>query len=145
MGKRASVLFHKPLPPAERDLLCAFAEQLCADILDGRGFELVISDDRQLRELNARFLNHDYATDVLSFPADEGETVGELVISLDRAKAQANEHGHATIDELRILALHGALHLKGMDHETDAGEMRREETHWRAHYGLPAGLIERSA
>lgn len=145
MGKRASVLFHKPLPAAERKVLSAFAEQLCTDVLAGRGFELVISDDRHLRELNARFLNHDYATDVLSFPADDGDMAGELAISIDRARAQAAEQGHPAIDELRILALHGALHLNGMDHETDSGEMRREETRWREHYGLPAGLIERSA
>jgi len=68
---------------------------------------------------------------------------GEIAISLDRAAAQAAEHGHSIDEEVRILMLHGALHLTGMDHETDAGEMARAETRWRKRLGLPCGLIER--
>jgi probable rRNA maturation factor len=101
----------------------------------------LITDDAELRRLNRRFRNKNYATDVLSFPNGEG---GELAISLDRAIAQAAEHGHSTFDELRILMLHGVLHLRGMDHQTDSGEMRRTETRLRKKYGLPIGLIERA-
>src|SRR5690349_10109070 len=54
------------------------------------------------------------------------------------------EHGHSLADELRILMLHGALHLAGMDHESDSGEMARAESRWRRRLGLPDGLIERS-
>ena len=70
--------------------------------------------------------------------------LGELAISLDRARAQAAEHGHTLDDELRILMLHGALHLAGFDHEHDQGEMARAESRWRKRLGLPNGLIERS-
>jgi probable rRNA maturation factor len=108
-----------------------------------RGAEVtcLITDDRELRRLNRQFRGLDYPTDVLSFPNHNG---GELAISLDRARAQAEEHGHSVFDELRILMLHGVLHLRGMDHETDSGEMARAELRWRRKLGLPAGLIERA-
>jgi probable rRNA maturation factor len=70
--------------------------------------------------------------------------LGELAISLDRARAQAAEHGHSLDDELRILMLHGALHLAGFDHEHDHGEMARAESRWRKRLGLPNGLIQRT-
>jgi probable rRNA maturation factor len=103
----------------------------------------LISDDTHLRELNRKFRRKDYATDVLSFPSADG-AAGELAISLDRAAQQAAECGHSVEDELRILMLHGVLHLAGMDHETDSGEMARAETRWRKRLGLPPGLVERS-
>ena len=106
----------------------------------GRDVTCLIAGDRELRRLNREFLGKDYATDVLSFPNQNG---GEIAISLDRALAQAAEHGHTIFDELRILMLHGVLHLRGMDHESDAGEMARTETLLRKRYGLPAALIER--
>jgi probable rRNA maturation factor len=67
-----------------------------------------------------------------------------MAISLDRAAAQAAELGHSLEDELCILMLHGLLHLCGMDHEADSGEMLRAEMRWRKRLGLPAGLIERA-
>jgi probable rRNA maturation factor len=104
----------------------------------------LITTDRELRELNLKFRKQDHATDVLSFPAQAGESsLGELAISFDRAAAQASEFGHTVRDELRILMLHGVLHLAGMDHETDSGEMERAEIRWRKRFGLPLGLIER--
>ena len=69
--------------------------------------------------------------------------LGEIAISHHRAAAQAADFGHALEDEIRILMLHGLLHLLGMDHETDRGAMRRAETRWRRRLGLPVGLIER--
>ncbi len=98
----------------------------------------LITTDAELRRLNRQFRGKNYATDVLSFPPDE------MAISLDRAAAQARELGHSLDAELRILMLHGLLHLAGMDHENDSGEMRRAETRWRKKLGLPAGLIERA-
>lgn len=71
--------------------------------------------------------------------------LGEIAISLDRAAAQAAEYGHSLADELRILMLHGALHLAGYDHENDSGEMARAELRWRKRFGLPIALIERAA
>lgn len=101
----------------------------------------LITTDGELQRLNCEFRAKDYATDVLSFPSpDHG---GEIAISWDRAQAQAAEMGHSVDDELRILMLHGALHLIGMDHETDRGEMGRAEARWRKKLGLPVGLIER--
>jgi probable rRNA maturation factor len=70
--------------------------------------------------------------------------LGEIAISLDRAREQAAAHGHPLEQELRILMLHGALHLAGFDHESDNGEMARSERRWRKRFGLPASLIERS-
>jgi probable rRNA maturation factor len=69
--------------------------------------------------------------------------LGSLAISLPRARAQAREHGHATEDEIRILMLHGVLHLIGHDHESDRGQMARAELRWRRKLNLPNGLIER--
>jgi probable rRNA maturation factor len=61
-----------------------------------------------------------------------------------RARAQAREFGHTTEDEVRILMLHGVLHLLGHDHEKDSGRMARLEKRWRRELGLPNGLIERA-
>jgi probable rRNA maturation factor len=107
----------------------------------GRGaLTCLITDDAELQRLNEQFRGKNYATDVLSFPEEGG---GEIAISFDRAVAQAAEMGHDVDQELRILMLHGVLHLNGMDHETDNGEMRRAEERWRRKLGLPAGLIKR--
>ncbi len=113
----------------------------------GRGREIVclIADDRELRKLNREFRGKNYATDVLSFPSEASHNgLGEIAISIDRAAAQAGEHGHSITNELRILMLHGALHLAGFDHEKDSGEMGRAELRWRKRFGLPIGLIERT-
>jgi probable rRNA maturation factor len=72
-----------------------------------------------------------------------GEGLGDLAISAARARAQAREFGHSTEDEVRLLMLHGVLHLLGMDHETDRGQMARAEKRWRKALGLANGLIER--
>lgn len=95
--------------------------------------------------MNRQFLNHDYPTDVLSFPsAEQGGGLGELAISIERADAQARQYEHALLDELRVLMLHGMLHLSGMDHERDRGEMARAERKFRKDLGLPNGLIARA-
>ncbi|HEY1759524.1 MAG TPA: rRNA maturation RNase YbeY [Bryobacteraceae bacterium] len=112
-------------------------------VTPGRSVNCLITDDHELRELNRRFLRKDYATDVLSFPS-AGNHAGELAISLDRAAEQAAAFGHSIEEELRILMLHGLLHLAGMDHETDSGEMARAEARWRKRLQLPPGLVERA-
>ena len=144
MGKRSSILFRKPLPTEERAALRAFAKELSDKLLEGRTIVCLLSDDVHLHQLNKEFLGHDFPTDVLSFPSGETEELGELAISLERATEQAIKQGHTLLEELKILMLHGALHLSGMDHEKDRGEMKRLETKWRKTLGLPAGLIERS-
>jgi len=129
--------------------LQSFAETLRRRVARGRGFHCRITNDAELHSLNRQFLGKDYATDVLSFPGSDittnGESLGDIAISLERARAQAREWRHTTDDEIRILMLHGVLHLLGMDHESDSGRMRRAETRWRRILGLPCGLIERGA
>src|SRR5438105_10983003 len=110
-----------------------FAEVLRDRVTRGREFHCRITNDAELQSLNARFRGSDYPTDVLSF---EG---GDIAISFERAKAQAREWGHTTEDEIRILMLHGVLHVMGMDHESDSGQMKRAEACWRGKLGLPNG------
>jgi len=104
--------------------------------------EVLLANDRTLRRLNRQFRGKDKSTDVLSFPAT-ANYAGDLAISLDTAQKQANEHGHSLRDEVRVLLLHGVLHLAGMDHEADAGEMAAAEASLRKRLGLPNGLIAR--
>jgi probable rRNA maturation factor len=143
-----------------------FARQLEREVAKGRAFDCLITGDAELRRLNRRFRGRDEATDVLSFPAGklkhappsaklkhggacfslpgiEFEPLGDIAISLMRARAQARRFGHSAGNEVRILMLHGLLHLMGLDHESDGGRMARAEKRWRARLGLPAGLIER--
>ena len=70
-------------------------------------------------------------------------SMGDIAISVDQARAQAREFGHTLDDEICILMLHGVLHLIGMDHERDDGDMLRAETAWRLKLRLPSALIER--
>lgn len=133
-----------PLTAADKRALKSFVRELAGQLLGGRAFHCLLSNDKKLRELNCQFLNHDYTTDVLSFPSADTASVGDLAISLERAQAQADEFGHSLVDEIRVLLLHGVLHLIGYDHERDGGEMGREERKWRAHFGLPQTLIQRT-
>jgi probable rRNA maturation factor len=110
-------------------------------------FSVLLTGDDRLRALNLQFRGKDKPTDVLSFPAlpeagnDGG---GDLAISLDTASVQAASYGHTLQMEVKILILHGLLHLAGYDHERDQGQMRRRESRLRKEFALPAGLVERS-
>ena len=109
---------------------------------------VLVTNSRELRRLNRRFCGKNKATDVLSFPAIPGLTkgfAGDVAISAEIAASNARRLGHTTAEEIRILTLHGLLHLAGYDHETDTGEMEREEARLRKWLGLPVGLIERRA
>jgi probable rRNA maturation factor len=103
---------------------------------------IAIVPDVRVRALNRRFLRKDYATDVLSFPAGEPDDLGDVVIAAGVARRQAREAGHPLRTELRVLALHGLLHLLGYDHERD-DRMARVEQRLRKRGGLREGLIER--
>lgn len=105
---------------------------------------IALVTDAAMRRLNVRFRGADYATDVLSFPADEPGQLGDIAIARGVAARQARRLGHSEAIELKILALHGLLHLLGYDHETDQGQMRRTEERLRRRAGLPVGLISRS-
>jgi probable rRNA maturation factor len=138
------VLFRRAGSAIDRRVLREFAAVLREAVTAGRPFACLVTDDSELRRLNRRFLGHDYPTDVLSFPSGGHRELGEIAISIDRAIEQAKEFGHTLDDEIRILMLHGVLHLLGMDHETDAGSMARIEKRWRKKLGLPQSLIERA-
>ena len=104
----------------------------------------LVSDGR-MRALNRTFRGKDYATDVLSFPViDQPGLLGDIVIATGVAARQADDAGHSVATELRILALHGLLHLLGYDHDSDDGRMARAEARLRKKGGLKEGLLERS-
>ena len=130
---------------------------------------IALVTDAHIRKLNAQYRRKNVATDVLSFPSDPvsrpprasgrpepveepipdpGATssLGDIVIATGMAQRQAREAGHSYATELRVLALHGLLHLLGYDHDdsNDAGRMARAEARLRAKGGLKVGLIERS-
>jgi probable rRNA maturation factor len=110
---------------------------------------VLVTNNSELRALNRRFRGADKATDVLSFPAPAQElskmrrSAGEVAISADIARDNARRMGHTAANAVKILALHGILHLAGFDHEHDDGEMARKEKRLRQQLKLEAGLIER--
>jgi len=100
-----------------------------------------------MKSLNRRFRGKDQATDVLSFPAapDASKShAGDIAISAEFATQNARFLGHDPTVEVKILALHGILHLRGYDHERDHGRMARREQKLRRELDLPVGLIERT-
>jgi probable rRNA maturation factor len=102
---------------------------------DRAELSLAIVDNQEMQELNAKFRNKAYPTDVLSFPSDAvvptgGRVLGDVIISVDKAQDQAKERGRTLDEEMVTLLIHGILHLLGYDHERsakDAGTMRRRE------------------
>jgi probable rRNA maturation factor len=122
---------------------------------------VAIVADARMRALNKRFRKKDTTTDVLSFPAEQRakskehkaldsapsarSSLGEVVIARGVAARQARSLGHTVAVELRILALHGLLHLLGYDHDVDEGQMARVEARLRRRAALPVGLIARSS
>ena len=111
---------------------------------------VALAGDAQVRALNRRYRRTDRPTDVLSFPVASGlmrnshETLGDIVIATGVAKRQALAAGHSAQTELRVLALHGLLHLLGYDHDGEDDRMARVEARLRRKGGLGAGLIERA-
>ena len=109
---------------------------------------IAIVSDPAIRCLNRIHRSVDKSTDVLSFPSGpagpDGPDLGDIAIARGVAARQARELGHPVATELRILALHGLLHLIGYDHEGDRGQMARVEDRLRRRAGLPAGLILRA-
>jgi len=140
----STVTFRRTPPDFRRSTVERFARRLQAEVADMQPFGCLITGDAELRRLNREFRGMDYATDVLSFPAaPPSGYLGDLAISLGRARSQAREFGHNIDQEVEILMLHGVLHLLGFDHETDKGQMARAEKRWRTRLGLANGLIER--
>lgn len=108
---------------------------------------VVVTSSQEMRELNRRYRGKDRATDVLSFPADGAagkDFAGDIAISADMAARTGRQLGHASAEELKVLLLHGVLHLAGYDHERDNGRMARKEQRLRAQLDLPLALTERN-
>lgn len=104
--------------------------------LPPESFSAVLVSDRRIRELNRRYRKRSAATDVLSFPLRENGYLGEVVISAPTARRQARRYRHRVEEEVKLLLLHGVLHLLGYDHETDRGQMARREHTLRRRLGL---------
>ena len=150
------VLFRRAPAELNRRNLERFARTLRGEVAKGAGFTCLITGDTALRRLNRDFLGKDYPTDVLSFPdgmralaraglqSGSSAFLGEIAISAARARAQADAFGQSLETEIRILMLPGLLHLLGMDHDADRGQMQRAKARWRTRLALPQGLIERA-
>ena len=142
------IILKKNLPGTTSAVLARFlARAQRAAGLRGE-VNVLIAGSHEIRELNRRYRGQDKATDVLSFPTDGGagtEFAGDIAISADLAAQSARQFGHTPAKELKILLLHGVLHLAGYDHERDNGRMARMEERLRAQLGLPTALIARSA
>ena len=134
------------LPSGTRQALARFLTRTQKAVGIEGEVTVLLADDARLKALNRSFRGKNKPTDVLSFPAaTNGEGVaGDIAISVETAARQAAEHGHTLPEELRILLLHGVLHLAGFDHEADEGEMRAREQELRSKLRLPTGLIERA-
>jgi probable rRNA maturation factor len=102
---------------------------------------VLVTGNARVQELNRRFRRKNKPTDVLSFLHPQG---GDIAISADIARENARLYGHRSADELKILILHGLLHLAGYDHESDNGRMAAREARLRAQLKLPASLIDRT-
>ena len=102
---------------------------------------ILIAGNRRIQELNRRFRKKNKPTDVLSFPRSPG---GDIAISAAIAAQNAARYGHMPAEEIKVLILHGMLHLAGYDHETDNGKMAAREAALRKQLKLPGSLIERA-
>ena len=137
----------RPKPIAKRSDAQAFS-QFAAQAqraLALRGdVNVCVTSSNEMRSLNRRFRRKNIATDVLSFPSQTPGVAGDIAISLEIAARNADDLGHDLATEVKILILHGMLHLAGYDHEIDDGEMQAREAGLRQRFKLPVGLIERA-
>lgn len=108
--------------------------------------ELILTDNTEIAQINHEFRGIDKPTDVLSFPTDPfpGAPLGTIIVSVDKVEEAATQLKHNENDELSLLFIHGLLHLLGMDHETDNGEMRTQEEKIVREFHLPLSLIVRT-
>ncbi len=119
--------------------LVDFAEDLTRRLKIEAGFSVVLVSDAAMRRYNRRFADKPYPTDVLSFPYkqedwEEGEPyLGDILVSVETARRQSRKN---LMEELKVLILHGLLHLLGFDHETDHGEMEALEEGLKKEYLL---------
>ena len=134
-------------PPLAKAALTRFLNRARTVVELPGDVAVLLTTDAELKRLNHTFRGKNKPTDILSFPTPaeiSSYHAGDLAISLETAARQAAEYGHTLSDELRILILHGLLHLSGLDHETDHGEMAARETDLRTTLELPTTLISRA-
>ena len=137
----------KRIPGATAAALERFVHKTCGAVKLKGTVNVLVTNNAEMRTLNRRFRGKDAPTDVLSFPAVPGlpgKLAGDLAISGEIAGENARKLGHTAEEELRILILHGTLHLAGYDHETDKGTMARKESRLRVALKLPVALIART-
>jgi len=122
-----------------------FFENIQESLAPGKMLELIIVDDNVIKNINLEYRQLDKPTDVLSFPIKSSKTdfIGSIIISADTAKRVADEMKHTFEDELKILFIHGLLHVLGFDHETDNGQMRQKEEEVAANIGISKTLLGR--
>jgi probable rRNA maturation factor len=140
------VIFRRTVPKLSEQALERFLLRARRVLRLGGSVNVLVTNSAELRILNRRFRGKDSSTDVLSFPADRDLRffAGDIAISAPIAAENARRLGHPLAEEIKILALHGLLHLAGYDHERDNGQMARKEAALRQQLRLPAGLIERA-
>jgi len=141
------VILRKPIAGLSEVALARFVAKATRIVRLKGEVNILVTSSHELRRLNRTFRRKDKPTDVLSFPAVSGlseSQVSDVAISAEIAAKNAQQLGHSTAEEIKILTLHGLLHLAGYDHERDHGEMARKERRLRRSLGLPVGLIERS-
>jgi probable rRNA maturation factor len=142
------VILRKSVPGLSQSPLARFVSR-AADASGLRGgVNVLVTSAQELRALNRRFRGKDQPTDVLSFPAapvSDQAFAGDIAIAAEIALRNARLLGHSAAEEIKILTLHGMLHLAGYDHERDHGEMARKEESLRRALGLPSALITRTA
>ena len=150
-GEKNVVIFQKRVPDLTAIALDRFvARARKASRLKGT-VNILLTSSAKMKSLNRRFRGKDKPTDVLAFPAGSNlikdgrkPLAGEIAISTEIASHNARNLGHSPAEEIKILVLHGLLHLRGYDHECDNGEMAKREQDLRAKLHLPLGLIERT-
>jgi probable rRNA maturation factor len=146
-SKTTVIIFHKPVRGLSKAALSRFVRRaqpstgLCGNV------NVLMTSSHALRRLNRQFRGKDEPTDVLSFPVLDRcrEPAGEIAISVEIARRNARLFGHGAAEEIKILVLHGLLHLAGYNHELDDGQMARKEYRLRKALRLPLALLERSA
>lgn len=133
-------------PPLQKAGLTRFLNRARVVVGLAGEVEVLLTGDAELKRLNRSYRGKNKATDVLSFPTPPeiaDHHAGDLAISLDTAGRQAATYGHSLEIEVKVLLLHGLLHLSGLDHETDGGEMAAREAELRTKLRLPVSLIDR--
>jgi len=142
------VILRKPVAGLSEESLQRFLARAARAGGVGGAVNVLVTTSREVQSLNRRFRGKDKPTDVLSFPPLakwSAGFAGDVAISADIAARNGRRLGHSAAEEVKILVLHGVLHLAGFDHERDNGTMARKEERLRKALGLPVGLIARRA